>query len=246
MPRRLILSATERDTLLALPESKDDLIRYYTFNDSDLSLIRQRRGDANRLGFAVQLCLLRYPDYALGTDSELPEPVKYGYLSVGQVQAGSPDLIGKRVFCLHPHQDVYVVPAAAVTVVPDDVPSERAVLAGTVETAVNALWDGAPRIGDRVAVVGGGTALLSHLAKASVRLAVNTSPEPLSNLTASAVGDLSLIGVLSLAALYPVAAATVAAVLLVMTIGLALFLLNRVVRGWRRLQAWRAARRATA
>ncbi len=43
MPRRLILSATERDTLLALPESQDDLIRYYTFNDSDLSLIRQRR-----------------------------------------------------------------------------------------------------------------------------------------------------------------------------------------------------------
>ncbi len=75
MPRRLILSATERDTLLALPESQDDLIRYYTFNDSDLSLIRQRRGDANRLGFAVQLCLLRYPGYALGTDSELPEPV---------------------------------------------------------------------------------------------------------------------------------------------------------------------------
>ena len=75
MPRRLILSATVRDTLLALPESQDDLIRYYTFNDSDLSLIRQRRGDANRLGFAVQLCLLRYPGYALGTDSELPEPV---------------------------------------------------------------------------------------------------------------------------------------------------------------------------
>lgn len=75
MPRRLILSATEQDTLLALPESQDDLIRYYTFNDSDLSLIRQRRGDANRLGFAVQLCLLRYPGYALGTDSELPEPV---------------------------------------------------------------------------------------------------------------------------------------------------------------------------
>lgn len=75
MPRRLILSATERDTLLALPESQDDLIRYYTYNDSDLSLIRQRRGDANRLGFAVQLCLLRYPGYALGTDSELPEPV---------------------------------------------------------------------------------------------------------------------------------------------------------------------------
>lgn len=75
MPRRSILSATERDTLLALPESQDDLIRYYTFNDSDLSLIRQRRGDGNRLGFAVQLCLLRYPGYALGNDTALPEPV---------------------------------------------------------------------------------------------------------------------------------------------------------------------------
>lgn len=39
--------------------SQDNLIRYYTFNESDLSLIRQRRGDASRLGFAVQLCLLR-------------------------------------------------------------------------------------------------------------------------------------------------------------------------------------------
>lgn len=81
MPRRLILSATERDTLLALPESQDDLIRYYTFNDSDLSLIRQRRGDANRLGFAVQLCLLRYPGYALGTDSELPSRLSCGWPS---------------------------------------------------------------------------------------------------------------------------------------------------------------------
>ena len=75
MPRRSILSASERETLLALPESQDDLIRYYTFNESDLSLIRQRRGDANRLGFAVQLCLLRYPGYALSSDSVLPDPV---------------------------------------------------------------------------------------------------------------------------------------------------------------------------
>ena len=66
MPRRLILSATERGTLLALPESQDDLIRYYTFNDSDLSLIRQRRGDANRLGFAVQLCLAALPRLCVG------------------------------------------------------------------------------------------------------------------------------------------------------------------------------------
>ena len=55
MPRRSILSAAERESLLALPDSKDDLIRHYTFSDTDLSIIRQRRGPANRLGFAVQL-----------------------------------------------------------------------------------------------------------------------------------------------------------------------------------------------
>ena len=87
---------------------------------------------------------------------DFPAPVKYGYLSVGVVEQGPPELAGRTVFALHPHQTRYVVPAAAVTVVPDDVPASRAVLAGTVETAVNALWDAAPRIGDRIAVVGGG------------------------------------------------------------------------------------------
>ncbi|MCI3232866.1 Tn3-like element TnAs3 family transposase, partial [Escherichia coli] len=73
MPRRSILSAAERESLLALPDSKDDLIRHYTFNDTDLSIIRQRRGPANRLGFAVQLCYLRFPGVILGVD-ELPFP----------------------------------------------------------------------------------------------------------------------------------------------------------------------------
>ncbi len=68
MPRRSILSAAERESLLALPDSKDDLIRHYTFSDSDLSIIRQRRGPANRLGFAVQLCYLRFPGIILGVD----------------------------------------------------------------------------------------------------------------------------------------------------------------------------------
>ncbi|MGB8380127.1 MAG: hypothetical protein WCG47_02565 [Dermatophilaceae bacterium] len=87
---------------------------------------------------------------------EFPGPVKYGYLSVGVVEDGPAPLRGRRVFCLHPHQDRYVVPAAALSVVPDEVPIDRAVLAGPVETAVNALWDAAPRFGDRVAVVGAG------------------------------------------------------------------------------------------
>jgi threonine dehydrogenase-like Zn-dependent dehydrogenase len=85
-----------------------------------------------------------------------PGPVKYGYLSVGVVEEGPVELKGTRVFCLHPHQDRYVVPVSALTPVPDQVPSDRAVLAGTVETAINALWDAGPRIGDRIAVVGAG------------------------------------------------------------------------------------------
>ena len=89
-------------------------------------------------------------------EGDFPGPVKYGYLNVGAVEQGPPELRGRTVFCLYPHQTAYVVPAGAVTVVPDDMPPERAVLAGTVETAVNALWDAAPLVGDRVAVVGAG------------------------------------------------------------------------------------------
>lgn len=89
-------------------------------------------------------------------DGDFPAPVKYGYLSVGRVEEGPDALVGRTVFCLYPHQSRYVVPVSAVTVVPESVPAARAVLAGTVETAVNALWDAAPLVGDRIAVVGGG------------------------------------------------------------------------------------------
>ncbi|WP_377273435.1 zinc-binding alcohol dehydrogenase [Peterkaempfera sp. SMS 1(5)a] len=89
-------------------------------------------------------------------DGEFPGPVKYGYLNVGLVEEGPSSLLGRTVFCLFPHQTRYVVPAQAVTVVPDTVPAPRAVLAGTVETAVNALWDAAPLVGDRIAVIGAG------------------------------------------------------------------------------------------
>ncbi len=75
MPRRSLLSEAERNSLLVLPESQDDLIQQYSFTDADLALIRQRRGAVNRLGFAVQMCLLRYPGYALASDTALPDPV---------------------------------------------------------------------------------------------------------------------------------------------------------------------------
>jgi threonine dehydrogenase-like Zn-dependent dehydrogenase len=89
-------------------------------------------------------------------DGDFPGPVKYGYLNVGAVEEGPAWLRGRTVFCLYPHQTAYVVPAGAVTPVPDEVPPARAVLAGTVETAVNALWDAAPLLGDRITVVGAG------------------------------------------------------------------------------------------
>jgi threonine dehydrogenase-like Zn-dependent dehydrogenase len=89
-------------------------------------------------------------------EGDFPGPVKYGYLSVGVVEDGPDALRGRTVFCLYPHQSAYVVPASRVSVVPAGVPPERAVLAGTVETAVNALWDAAPLVGDRVTVIGAG------------------------------------------------------------------------------------------
>lgn len=86
-----------------------------------------------------------------------PAPVKYGYASVGVVEQGPPGLAGQTVFALYPHQTRYVVPAAAVHPLPPGLSAGRAVLAANMETAINGLWDAAPRLGDRVAVVGGGT-----------------------------------------------------------------------------------------
>ena len=70
MPRRSILSAAERDSLLALPATQDELIRHYTLSETDLSIIRQHRKPANRLGFAVQLCYMRHPGVILEIDQE--------------------------------------------------------------------------------------------------------------------------------------------------------------------------------
>jgi threonine dehydrogenase-like Zn-dependent dehydrogenase len=97
-------------------------------------------------------------------EGDFPAPVKYGYCSVGRVEAVPShlpphlpvDLVGRTVFCLHPHQDLYHVPPEALAVVPQGVPPGRAVLAANLETAVNGVWDGAPGPGDRIVVVGGG------------------------------------------------------------------------------------------
>ncbi|MFH8448310.1 zinc-binding alcohol dehydrogenase [Streptomyces fungicidicus] len=124
-------------------------------------------------------------------EGDFPAPVKYGYLNVGVVEEGPEALAGRTVFCLYPHQTRYVVPAAAVTPLPDGVPAGRAVLAGTVETAVNALWDAAPLVGDRIAVVGGGmvgcsvAALLARFPGVRVQL---VDADPARAKTAEALG----------------------------------------------------------
>jgi threonine dehydrogenase-like Zn-dependent dehydrogenase len=107
---------------------------------------------------------------------EFPGPLKYGYANVGVVRAGAAALLGQAVFCLFPHQSAYVVPAHAVHPIPDAVALERAVLAANMETAVNAVWDAAPQLGDRVTVVGAGVLgclcayLLTHQLGVTVEL----------------------------------------------------------------------------
>jgi threonine dehydrogenase-like Zn-dependent dehydrogenase len=124
-------------------------------------------------------------------EGEFPAPVKYGYLSVGIVEEGPARLAGRTVFCLYPHQTAYVVSADAVVAVPADVPPPRAALAGTVETAVNALWDAAPLVGDRITVVGAGmvgccvAAVLARFPGVRVQL-VDANPERA--IVASALG----------------------------------------------------------
>jgi Domain of unknown function (DUF4126) len=97
-----------------------------------------------------------------------------------------------------------------------------------------------------LAVSGGGAALVSHLVKGGLRLVVNTSPEPVTNIGTSLAEDVAVAAVATLAVLNPTAALAVAGFFLVLGILLLLVLWKYVRRGYRRLRDWRARRRATA
>jgi threonine dehydrogenase-like Zn-dependent dehydrogenase len=75
---------------------------------------------------------------------------------VGEVVEGPEELVGRTVFCLYPHQDLYCVPARAVVRLPEGLPPERAVLAANAETALNGFWDAQPSEGGRIVVIGAG------------------------------------------------------------------------------------------
>lgn len=96
---------------------------------------------------------------------DFPFPVRYGYSAVGIVEAGAPELLGHRVFCLAPHADRFIAPAALCIPVPEGVPERRAVLGANMETALNIAWDAAPLPGERALVIGAGVVglLVAHL-----------------------------------------------------------------------------------
>ncbi len=75
MPRRSALTAAQLAALLAPPVTAPDIARHYTLEERELALIRQRRGAQNRLGFALQLCFLRYPGQAMAPEMEPPADI---------------------------------------------------------------------------------------------------------------------------------------------------------------------------
>lgn len=84
MPRRDSLTSLQQEALVAVPEDEGELIRRYSFAAYDTALVQQRRGDANRLGFAVQLCHLRFPGQILGPgESPAPRLMNFVALQLG-------------------------------------------------------------------------------------------------------------------------------------------------------------------
>lgn len=74
MPLRRVLSASQRIAFEAIPIAPDALVKYYTLTQEELKVIQKRRQASNRLGFALQLCLARYPGRILRIDEDLPQP----------------------------------------------------------------------------------------------------------------------------------------------------------------------------
>lgn len=96
MPRRTVLSSSEREGLFALPDNNKDLIQQYTFSESDLSIIRQHRGAANRMGFAIQLCYMRYPGIILSINEKPFPPLLNFVADQLKMSANVWDEYGKR------------------------------------------------------------------------------------------------------------------------------------------------------
>jgi NADPH:quinone reductase-like Zn-dependent oxidoreductase len=119
-------------------------------------------------------------------EGDFPFPVKYGYCATGVVEEGPAQLLGRNVFCLHPHQEVFDVAGGELAVIPPEIPPRRATLTANMETALNAVWDSGAGPGDRIVVVGAGivgllvAALAARLPGAHVTsIDVNEARRPL-------------------------------------------------------------------
>lgn len=122
---------------------------------------------------------------------DFPFPLRYGYSAVGMVEAGAPELLGRRVFCLAPHADRFLAPATLCIPVPEAVPDQRAVLGANMETALNIVWDAAPLPGERALVIGAGVVglLVAHLLSRMPGLAVTVvDTDPARRPVAEALG----------------------------------------------------------
>lgn len=118
------------------------------------------------------------------------------------------------------------------------------VIRPTVGAVIAALMSGQASNLEQAVIVttGGVVALVSHLVKSSLRLAINTSPEPVTNIAASSGEDVAVLGVVSLAAFHPTAALIVAGILLVLGLIGVFFALRAIRRGLARVKAWRDRR----
>lgn len=87
---------------------------------------------------------------------EFNSSVKYGYLNVGKIMEGPKNMLNKSVYTMYPHQSVYVIKKTLATLIPDNIPIKRALLTANMETAINAIWDSQPTIGDKTYVIGAG------------------------------------------------------------------------------------------
>src|SRR3546814_10988026 len=72
MARRDLLTDTERRALFGVPTAREDLARHYMLSARDLALVAARRGDTNRIGFAVQLAVLRHPGFGFTLEEGVP------------------------------------------------------------------------------------------------------------------------------------------------------------------------------
>jgi hypothetical protein len=102
MARRSILSSAEREMLYACPHD-DSILQFHTLSESDIAIIKQRRGAENRLGFAVQLCYLRYPGVILGTKEKASLEIVDFVAEQLQISPSKWELYGSRQNTIHEH-----------------------------------------------------------------------------------------------------------------------------------------------